>query len=364
MILAAFFKVHPQKWQGGMSMRKLAFLPFLSLAFACADHPLLEPPVESEAGMVVGIFEAASPFKAPGTPAFPSVLPLPTGFQPEGIATGRGTDFFVGGFISGAVYKGDLRTGIGDVLVPGGQGRMSIGLKVDQRSNLLYVAGGFTGAASVYDAEGGSLVSAYSFATPGQTLVNDAVVTRDAVYFTDSFRPFLYAVPLGPGGTPGDQGDVWEIPLSGDFSSVDVCPPDPSFPPVNANGIDATPNGKALILINLCTGTLFRVDPASGVADQIDLGGELLYFGDGILLDGQDLYVVQNVLNRIAVVSLAPDLLSGHVSRYITSPAFRVPATVAEFGTWLYAVNARFDVAPPPAPAPTVEFEVVKVKKR
>lgn len=344
-------------------MRKLAFFSILIPVLACADNPLLEPPVKSELDLVGASAEAVGPFKAPGTPAFPDILPLPTGFQPEGIATGRGTDFFVGGFISGAVYKGDLRNGVGDILVPGGLGRMSIGLKVDLRSNLLYVAGGFTGAAFVYDGGDGSLVRVYSFATPGQTLVNDAVVTRGAVYFTDSFRPFLYAVPLGPGGTPGEQADVWQIPLTGDFASVGVCPPDPSFPPVNANGIDATPNGKTLVLINLCTGKLYRVDPTSGHADEIDLGGELLFFGDGILLDGRDLYVVQNVMNRIAVVSLAPDLLSGHISRYITSPAFRVPATVAEFGSWLYAVNARFDVAPPPAPAPSVEFEVVKVEK-
>ncbi len=345
-------------------MRKLASLPIFVFVLACADAPLLEPPDQPEKDLLAASTEFGGQFKAPGLPAFPDVLPLPTGFQPEGIAIGRGTDFFVGGFISGAVYKGDLRTGVGEVLVPGGEGRMSIGLKVDPRSNLLYVAGGFTGTASVYDGGDGSFVGGYSFATPGATLVNDAVVTRDVVYFTDSFRPFLYAVPLGPGGTPGGQSEVWEIPLTGDFASIGVCPPDPTFPPVNANGIDATPDGNTLVLINLCTGTLYRVDPTSGHAEEIDLGGEALFFGDGILLDGQDLYVVQNVLNRIAVVRLAPDLLSGHISRFITSPAFRVPATVAEFGSSLYAVNARFDVAPPPAPAPTVEFEVVKVEKR
>ncbi len=343
-------------------MRKLT--PFI-LATCCTVIGCdTDTPVGPSTHPALADVEATASSGAPGQFTFPDILPLPVGFQPEGIAIGRGHEFFVGGFISGAVYKGDLRTGEGDILVPGGVGRMSIGLKVDSRSNLLFVAGGFTGSASVYDAGTGSLIREYGFATPGQTLVNDAVVTRDAVFFTDSFRPFLYAVPLGPGGEPGEQADVQEIPLGGDFASVSECPPDPSFPPVNANGIDATPDRKALVLINLCTGTLYRVDPTSGYAEEIDLGEGSLPFGDGILLDGHDLYVVQNVLNQIAVVRLSPDLLSGQITRFITSPNFRVPATVAEFGSSLYAVNARFDVAPPPAPAPDVEFDVARVSKR
>ncbi|MEJ2502668.1 MAG: hypothetical protein P8177_05020 [Gemmatimonadota bacterium] len=52
---------------------------------------------------------------------------------------------------------------------------------------------------------------------------------------------------------------------------------------------------------------------------------------------------------------------AGTVVGTITDPAFRVPATIAKFGSSLYAVNARFDVAPPPGVFPDVEFEVVRV---
>ena len=31
---------------------------------------------------------------------------VPDGWQPEGIAVGRGTDFFVGSLLTGAVYRG------------------------------------------------------------------------------------------------------------------------------------------------------------------------------------------------------------------------------------------------------------------
>jgi sugar lactone lactonase YvrE len=298
---------------------------------------------------------------------FPDVLPLPTGFQPEGIATGRGTEFFVGSFPLGAVYKGDLREGAGEILVAPDPGiRQVVGLSHDLRTDQLFAAGGLLGQAHVFDGGTGAVLATYQLTVPCPdvpcTLVNDAVVTRDAAYFTDSFRPSIYRVPLGPGGTLISGAAPVEIPLSGDFVFDAVCPIFPQ--PANANGIDATPDGKVLVIVNLCTGQLFRVDPGSGHATLIDLGGAGLPYGDGILLDGFDLYVVQNLLNQIAVVELAPDLTSGVVARTIADPAFRIPATVAEFGASLYAVNARFDVAPPDVPSPTVEFEVVRVDKR
>jgi sugar lactone lactonase YvrE len=298
---------------------------------------------------------------------FPDVLPLPTGFQPEGIATGRGTEFFVGSFPLGAVYKGDLRHGEGAVLVAPDPGiRQVVGLSHDARTDQLFAAGGLLGQAHVFDGSTGATLATYQLTIPCPgvpcTLVNDAVVTRDAVYFTDSFRPSIYRLPLGPGGALISGATPVEIPLTGDFVFDAVCPIFPQ--PANANGIDATPDGKALVIVNLCTGQLFRVDPTSGHASLIDLSGAGVPYGDGILLDGFDLYVVQNFLNQIAVVELSPDLKSGLVTRTITDPAFRVPATVAEFGNSLYAVNARFDVAPPDVPSPTVEFEVVRVNKR
>ena len=69
-------------------------------------------------------------------PSFPEVIALPDGFAPEGIAVGKGTTFFVGSIPTGAVYRGDLRTGEGSVLVPGAAGRQAIGMDVDVRGRL------------------------------------------------------------------------------------------------------------------------------------------------------------------------------------------------------------------------------------
>jgi sugar lactone lactonase YvrE len=284
----------------------------------------------------------------PGT--YPSPIPLPDGFRPEGIAVGRGDAFFVGSIPTGAIYRGDLRTGQGEILVPPQEGRAAIGLSVDERTNYLFVAGGGTGNGYVYDAATGATVSIYSLTAPG-TFVNDVIVTRDAAYFTDSFRPYLYRLPLSAGGALPDPAAVQEIALGGDFVSV------PGF---NTNGIDATPNGKWLVIVHSTRGELYRVDPETGHATLINLDGSDVTRGDGLLLDGKTLYVVQNRLNQIAVVRLNPQLTAGDITGYITDPDFDVPTTIAEFGSRLYAVNARFGTPDPD----TLSYDVVKVSKR
>lgn len=285
-----------------------------------------------------------------GGQAFPEVLPLPIGFQPEGIATGRGHDFFVGSLAGGAIYRGDLRTGDGDVLVPPAAGRVAVGLSHDRRSDYLFVAGGPTGTAVVYDATTGALVADYDLTDPG-TFVNDVVVTRTAAYFTDSFRSVLYRVPLGPGGRLPDQREIEEISLGGEFEAVAGA--------FNANGIDAPPDGAYLLVVNSTTGLLYRVAPESGQASEIDLGGETVTAGDGLVLDGRTLYVVRNRRNLIAVVRLEPGATRGEVVDEITDPQFDVPTTIAAFGSHLYAVNARFGISDPA----TAEYSVVRVPK-
>lgn len=288
---------------------------------------------------------AAAPLKA-----FPNVIPLPDGFQPEGIATGKGHTFYVGSIPTGAVYRGDLRTGEGDVLVPAQEGRAAIGLKYDERTGLLFVAGGPTGFAYVYNGETGENVAEIQLTT-GPAFINDVVITQDAAYFTNSQQLVIYRVPLRNNGKLPGSPTVEEIPLSGDYVFTPGA--------FNANGIAATPNGKTLIIVNSVDGLLYNVDPDTGEATLIDLGGDTVPNGDGILLQGKTLYVVQNRLNQIAVVELNSDLTEGTIVDTITDSDFRVPTTIARFGNSLYAVNARFGTTP----TPDTEYEVVRVSR-
>jgi sugar lactone lactonase YvrE len=282
-------------------------------------------------------------------PAVPDIITLPTGFRPEGVAISE-TSLFVGSIPSGRVFKADITTGLGAVLVnPAAPGRSSIGLKVDGRGRL-FVAGGATGQAYVYDAGTGADIAVYSLAT-GTTFINDVTLAPDAAWFTDSSNPFLYKVPIAGDGTLGAQATVTQLPLSGDFVFVPGQ--------TNANGIAATPDGATLIIVQSGTGKLFTVNPATGATHQINLGAESVPNGDGILLQGQTLYVVQNRLNLVAVVALSADLATGSVTGRTTSPAFDVPTTVAASDGSLYLPNARFGIANPDA----ADYAVVRIDK-
>jgi sugar lactone lactonase YvrE len=262
-------------------------------------------------------------------------IALPDGFQPEGIDI-DGTHFFSGSISTGAIYRGDVRTGDGSILVSGRQGRAAIGLKVDD--GRLFVAGGATGKAYVYNANSGADVATYTLTTE-PTFVNDVVVTPRAAWFTDSFNPVLYKVPLAADGSLGGQGSVQTVPLTGDLRYQEGF---------NVNGIDAVPSGRKLVVVQTNTGKLFTVAASSGHTTQIDLDHERVLFGDGILLDGDTLYVMQNMINRLAVVDLESDLEEGDVVERARDGDFDIPTTLAQRGERLYVVNARFTTPPTP----------------
>jgi hypothetical protein len=280
----------------------------------------------------------------------PDVIPLPTGFQPEGIAVGRGPTFFVGSIPTGAVFRGNLRTGEGSPLVPPHAGRAAIGVAFDRRGSRLFVAGGPTGRAFVYDARTGADVATFQLTTASPTFVNDVVVTRRAVWFTDSFNQVLYRIPVRKGGSLGASAQT--VPLTGDI----VFRPNE----FNANGIDARRRGKTLVIVQTNTGELFTVDAESGVTREIELRGGDVVSGDGILLRGRKLFVVQNGFDRVAVVKLKRGLKKGEVVRHITDDDLDVPTTMDRFAGRLWAVNARFGV---PSPE-TAEYQVIKLPRR
>lgn len=284
--------------------------------------------------------------------AFPEVIPLQEGFQPEGIARGVGHTFYTGSLNGGAIFRGDLRSGQVEMIAEPGA-RMAVGMKFDSRSGLLFVGGGAFGTAYVFDGETGDLVATYQLTTSA-SFINDVIVTRQAAYFTDSFQKQFYRLPLGPRGALPAAGDVQTIPLGDGF---DFLPGG-----FNANGIVATANGKQLIIVNSSFGKLYRVNPLTGEAMGIELVGGDVQRGDGMVLRGHTLYVVQNALFRIAVVELSSDLSSGNIIGHLTSQYFRFPTTAAAFGDALYAVNARFDEIPAGQPAPDDTFEAVRVE--
>ena len=158
------------------------------------------------------------------------------------------------------------------------------------------------------------------------------IVAPDAAYATNSNEAVLYRLPLGADGSLPAPEDVEILELSGDWQQVEGF---------NANGIVATPDGGTLIVVSGGTGALYRIDVASREVSAIDVA-QALPGGDGLILDGQRLYVVQNGADRVAVVELAADFGSGEVTGFIDDERLSSSATAALVGDRLLVVNAQF----------------------
>jgi hypothetical protein len=135
------------------------------------------------------------------------------------------------------------------------------------------------------------------------------------------------------------------------------------------NGIDAARGGSTLVVNHTDLGALFTVNPSTGMSRTITLTKGSLVAGtlDGLLLDGADLWVVENAENTLVKLAISPDLKRAQVTARLRDPLFRFPTTVADHGCELALVNGRFDLGLPPpfgpgAPKGT-DFDVVVVQK-
>jgi hypothetical protein len=285
-----------------------------------------------------------------GEKPFPKRVPVLDGSYHEGFTIGKGHTGYSGS-PDGSIYKVDLRSGKGEVLVPAevpfdpDNDCYKLGMRVDPRTNYLFVAGCVFSNAYVFDADTGALIMEYQL-TPDFAIINDLAITKEAVYFTDSYEPFLYRLPLSKnGGLPADSSGVTKIPLSpfeiGDYYGDGCCA---------ANGIVATPNGKTLIVGNSTNSTILRVDPATGQTDEISVDPPLTGFLDGIVFRGGILYILTpydpDPEDMIQVVALDKDMLSGTLLGVIRDDDLDGVASGALFGNSLYVNNARYNDYP------------------
>lgn len=263
---------------------------------------------------------------------FPATVPLPDRSAPEGIAGGPGTTFFAGSRADGSIYRGDLRTGTGAVLVPGRTGGVAVGMQYDPGTGLLWVAGGATGTVTAYDGRTGALVAQYQAPLTSPRFLNDVDVTKDGVFVTDSLNAELVVVRTGPAGALPTGRTPELLPLTGDWVQTAG---------LNANGIRALPGGDLLVVDQ---GALLRVDPATGVATRlVQTGGPALTGGDGLVLRGSTLYVVTGLTqNSVAVVRLSARENTFSVTADLTDDQFVRPTTATFAAGALWAVNGKF----------------------
>jgi sugar lactone lactonase YvrE len=274
------------------------------------------------------------------------VIVMPGATSAESIGAGAGSTFYASDLFSGDIYRGDIARGTAERFIDAPNGRVAAGVRPDLRHNLLFVAGGFTGQAYVYNLRTGATIATYQLASAGTSLINDLVVTSGGAWFTDSTQAKLFFIPVDRHGVPQA---LRTLGLTGPAADINAG--------INLNGIVATPGARTLIVSHTSNARLYTVNPATGASKLID--GVEVPNVDGIAFDGKRLWAVQNFDNQISRFQLSHDLSQGTLTKVITSPTFGVPTGAALFGNRLAAVNSHFDTGTPPT-SPTYEVVVVK----
>lgn len=288
------------------------------------------------------VLSPATPVAAAPPPT--TVIVLPGASSVEGIAAGEGSTFYAGDLFGGDIFRGDIRRGTAERFIDAPDGTQTVGMKVDVRHGLLFVAGG-PGKAYIYSTRTGATVATYNLGEPATSIINDVTLTPFGAWFTDSLQPRLYFVPV----LFGVPGPARTLELSGPAA-------DPSGK-FNINGITSTPSGGTLLVAPMLLGKLCTINPITGASKVVE--GVEVPNTDGLVLDGRRLWAVQTFFqNKVSRWRLSGDLTSGTSDGEIMDPAFRIPLTAAKFGNRLAVTNSHFDTGVPPR-HPTYEVLVV-----
>jgi hypothetical protein len=285
-----------------------------------------------------------------------------TGFElpadltyPEGIAyDAKRAVLYTGSAATGSVARLTPASKQVTVVVPGGSLMATepfpalLGMKVDAAGRL-WIAGGRTGQMAVIDAQSGKALKKFEVPAPGASLINDVVIVGSSAYFTDSLTPTLWRVT-----TTGDR--IGDLEAWMQFSSG---PLEYTKPGANLNGITATDNGRYLITVQMNKGLLFRIGVEDKQILQIDIGGESVATGDGLVLDGRLLYVVRQGEQEIVTIQLAEDMTKGQVISRFKDSALAWPATAVKVGDRLLVVNTQFNKRT--TKDPVLPFSIVSV---
>lgn len=262
----------------------------------------------------------------------------------EGIAAAGSTRFFAGDLATGDIYRGDIRKDKATRFIDAPDGRVAVGMKADRDNDLLFVAGGPSGQAYVYDTDTGETVRTYQLTTK-ESFINDVALTDHGAWFTNSRQAELYFIPVDD---DGDLGKVRTLALKGPAADTSKQ--------FNLNGIAYSRDARRLVVAHTGNEALYTVSPRTGNSTEIT--GVKVPNVDGVLVKGDTVWAVQNFSNQISRLRVNFHESTAKLREVITSPDFNIPTTAALFDDTLAVVNAKFGV--PNAKT----FEVVAVDAR
>lgn len=261
---------------------------------------------------------------------------------PEGIAYSESQEMlFVGSSSDGTIFRSRPGDDEFEVFIEAGEGGLNaaFGMTIDDQQRL-WVAGGPTGTVGVFDSETGeNLATLQAPAAQNGTFLNDLVAASDGyVYITDSYRPTLFRAQVDEGGA--GELEAW---LDLAQSPIEYGGEGEGPEATNLNGIVVSEDGSSLITVDMNDGRLYRIGLDDQQVEEIDLGGETIVNGDGLVLHGHTLYVVRLTENEVVTIELAEDYSSGSIEARFSDDDLNWPATARLVGDRLFLVNTQFD---------------------
>ncbi len=100
---------------------------------------------------------------------------------------------------------------------------------------------------------------------------------------------------------------------------------------------------STLFVIHAETGRLFHIDTASRDVVEIDKGGANLSSGDGLVFEGQRLFVVRQSAAEIVALRLSSDLLTAREIKRVKVEELQWPATAAISGDRPIVANSQLN---------------------
>ncbi|TGA96708.1 superoxide dismutase [Streptomyces palmae] len=278
---------------------------------------------------------------------------------PEGIAADpRSGALYVSSFTTGAVYTVTPGRRTAEVFLPAGtDGRTTAGgLKVDRAGRLWVVS---QDGLSVYDTGSRTLLARLDPPKPGAWLNDVALAPDGTAYVTDSRLDLVYRVTPGDLRRATENGGTAALRTGYDLAAALPGHPAGSFA---LNGIAVDPAGRYVLTVDMTSGKLYRLDPASGGVEEVALRGADLVDGDGLELRHGTLWAAHNRSDSITRWHLSGDGRGARLERRVTDTALQTPTTLVRSQGRILVVRSQFDKGGPMGPGtPDGPFTVAAV---
>lgn len=283
-------------------------------------------------GVSTAVAARPSTYELPGDPG---------GSKFEGIGyDARTTNYYVSETTGGEIHRGQLRSGdaIEWLKGDGTDGRWTArGVNVDSEGRV-YVAGGPNGIDHpgapdlwVYDRDG-RLLAALRTGVPNSFL-NDLVIGPDgAAYFTNSNAPQIFRA--------AERHGRWTVMTWADATGTIA-----TAPGFNLGGIVLSPDRQALVVAQGNVGRLWRFDLRTAKATAIDTAGADLVNADGLVQQGNSLWVVRNFSKVLSTLRLSADARTARLVSATSTSLDRVLTTAKLVHGRLLVVDSKFDEA-------------------